>query len=143
MPINLFLRGLLLPQGRNDRTNYWFCFAIFLFLETLAFGLFLALLITTDYGETPSLPLTIATWLASMAGIWVNCAAAIRRLHDLGLPAWWVIGYLASATFLIFGWLVAVILLGTLPSQARDNRYGPAPGLIEQSTNEVTEHGTE
>lgn len=66
----------------------------------------------------------LATSLAAIIGLIGMVAAFVKRLHDLGLPGGWII---LIAGVPAVGPLVALLLLGTLPGSADDNRFGPRP----------------
>jgi uncharacterized membrane protein YhaH (DUF805 family) len=62
-----------------------------------------------------------------LAGFLPGVAISVRRFHDIGLSGWFylvmfVIGF-------ALGGIVAIlaIVLGLIPSQKRENRWGPVP----------------
>ena len=80
--------------------------------------------------------LGLAKVIATGILLWPRGALLLKRLHDLGLSAWWLLVVpatiiLAMATGLpALNTLVAVILLmvlGCLPGSRGDNRFGADP----------------
>lgn len=80
-------------------------------------------------------------------GAGVVTVAQIRRLHDLGRTGWWVAAILGLQIVAAIGLVTAglpedtiyliaglttvaapIILLGALPGEAHENRFGPQPG---------------
>ena len=61
--------------------------------------------------------------------------AAVRRLHDTGRSAWWL---LISIVPLI-GSIILIVLLAS-PGEPNSNRYGPPPGEV-LARRELDRHG--
>lgn len=91
-------------KGRATRMELW------------SFVLFYAFVIwiSAVMGEEMAIFSTFALLLPLMAAIG-------RRLHDLGRGRWWMFLLLI---ILFYGWVVLLIML-ILPSQEKDNEYGP------------------
>ena len=53
-----------------------------------------------------------------------SVSAQVTRLHDRGMPAWWLLLNLVP----FFGQLTLLVITGVLPGQPHPNRYGPPPG---------------
>lgn len=70
-------------------------------------------------------------------------AISVRRLHDIGLSGWFVL-LLFVLSFSGIG-LVAFLVLALIPSQQRDNEWGPAPDGVavpEPISTKTPEPGT-
>ena len=113
-------------RGRANRKEYW-----------LLVGLVLAVGLAVTAAVPPAVQST---------GVAVVTYAQIRRLHDLGRTGWWVVviagGQIAAALggiaaglseegILVVGLPLVVgpiLLIGALPGQRLENRFGPEPG---------------
>jgi uncharacterized membrane protein YhaH (DUF805 family) len=112
-------------RGRAHRAEYW-SYALF---WLLALALVMAVGLVFDGGlrdfraaaEAPAITLAlsvvfvVATFLPSLG-------LAIRRQHDIGLSGWY-------SLFVLIPSLGSLVLLAfsLIPSQKRDNRWGPVP----------------
>lgn len=113
-------------NGRAHRKEFWafyFC-SIVVLVALSGFGLLLNLAISgfgngprTSIGYVPALLFVLAMILPLIALI-------VRRLHDIGLTGW-----LALLCFTPAG--VAFFILGLVPSQVSENRWGPVPAGIK------------
>lgn len=127
-------------RGRANRQRYW--------LTVLAtYALLLIVLL-------PSMIIPVVGWviggLALLAALWVAVATAIRRLHDRGKSAWWLIPMYvplvllsllataaqgggepeAGAGFSVLSMpfsLWILIELGFLRGSRGENKFGPDP----------------
>ena len=104
-------------SGRARRKEYWFFYLFYI--------IFFIVLMSID-GVTGTLNQEIG--IGVLSGIFVlamlipGIAVAIRRLHDTGRSAWWI---LLSLIPLIGGlWLLVLMVLDGTPGQ---NQYGPDP----------------
>ncbi|AZO26906.1 DUF805 domain-containing protein [Mesorhizobium sp. M1B.F.Ca.ET.045.04.1.1] len=126
-----FLRALgddyLNFTGRARRKEFWAFYLWFsiLFVALFGFGILLNLAISgfddgpgTSIGHIPALLFVLAAILPSIAVV-------VRRLHDIGLTGWLVLlcytPALGAMAFLVFG---------LLPSQFKENRWGPMPAGV-------------
>jgi len=115
-----------LRRGRIDRRTWWLQYTLPLaglallgFLADLSMG-------NTDLDEvarggSPYGPLVLAVVLLTAPA---SISASATRLHDRGMPAFWLL--LGLVPYL--GGLALLVLNGFLRGDAGPNRYGPAPG---------------
>ena len=85
--------------------------------------------------------MTVDQWLALviviyLLGAWVGFAIGSRRLHDIGISAWWLLPiflvgallgaleYLRAAQIIGLIWTV---ILGSIPGNRGANKYGADP----------------
>ncbi|WP_104527653.1 DUF805 domain-containing protein [Blastococcus saxobsidens] len=61
--------------------------------------------------------------MAALVLLVPDVAAMVTRLHDRDHSAWWLLWNVLPG----IGWLVLVVTLGFLGSDARPHRYGPPP----------------
>jgi len=122
-------------RGRIDRRTWWLQYSLPLALLTL-----LALAADVSLGNTdldavalgsasPYGPLVLAVVLLTAPA---SISASATRLHDRGMPAWWLlIGFVP-----VVGGLALLVLNGFLKGDAGPNRYGPAHGPAFGPANE-------
>lgn len=113
--VSSVLRQYVTFSGRARRSEFWWWYlAVFLVAIVFAIAAYL-------FGAG-----TVGTLLAlgySAFGLLIllpTVAVAVRRLHDRGMPAWWLLLIFVPAV----GELALLILLA-LPGQPGTNRYGP------------------
>ncbi|MGF1599996.1 MAG: DUF805 domain-containing protein [Acidimicrobiales bacterium] len=110
--------GIVTGQGRVGRLGY---FATNLAIGAILFVLGYASLDVDDFtGQARLDPLFL---VALAVGVWASYGNMIRRLHDRGLPGWWVL--LSVVPFV--NWALGLYLLFA-PGDPINNRYGPPPG---------------
>jgi uncharacterized membrane protein YhaH (DUF805 family) len=114
-------------RGRIDRRTWWLQYT-----APLAALSLLALLADLSSGSTSSL-LAVAAGQESFGPAFqvvallttpASISASATRLHDRGMPAWWLL--LAFVPFV--GPLVLLVLNGFLRGDGGPNRYGPPTG---------------
>ena len=118
-------------RGRINRQTYWLHYVLPLagltILATLAdvsFGHPLFSVVTTSGGDVLQYdPGPVSTVLFVLTFV-PSISSQATRLHDRGLPAWW----LAIALVPVVGVLVLFLVCGFLAGEPRPNRYGPPPG---------------
>jgi len=115
-------------RGRARRKEYW-GFVLFstLALILLSFaGLMVdAMLGNFDpYGNGPVAILVVAG-LAVAVGFLPGIAVTIRRFHDVGMSGWFYLLFVVLSLFTIGSLIIFVVTL--IPSQKRDNKWGPMP----------------
>ena len=121
-------------HGRARRKEYW-GFGLFYTLGmALLLGIGLAIdaaIGNFDYGSEAPVATIVVVILGVLAGFLPGIAISVRRFHDIGLSGWFylvmfVIGF-------VLGGIVAIlaIVLGLIPSQKRENKWGPVPDGVE------------
>ena len=112
-------------HGRGRRREFWAFWLCFILVQLALVGLgILVNLAINGFGINAGkssigfLPAGIFT----LAFGWSWIALVVRRLHDIGLSGWLVLICFIPA---IGG--VAVLVLGLVPSQGRENQWGPVP----------------
>ena len=124
----------IFPHGRARRKEYW-GFGLFYTLGmALLLGIGLAIdaaIGNFDYGSEAPVATIVVVILGVLAGFLPGIAISVRRFHDIGLSGWFylvmfVIGF-------VLGGIVAIlaIVLGLIPSQKRENKWGPVPDGID------------
>ncbi len=107
--------------GRARRKEYWM-YMLFNFFALIVIGLLDFLLISITNGQSPYGLITV---MYSFAILIPNLAVVVRRLHDTGRSAWWLLISIISI------WLFVLMLLDSKPGV---NRFGVNPK--EESTRE-------
>ena len=120
-------------SGRATRAEYWW-WALFIWLVILPLIIIPGVLSTT-FNVSP----IITDKFYVLLGLWFviiivpTIALSVRRLHDIGKSAWYllvdVIPYVGNFIFTI---------IMCLPSD-EDNEYGPNPHIRPESENNETE----
>ena len=105
------LRRAATFSGRASRWEFW-CF--------MAFYVWLWLLILVLLFSIPVLAPVFM--LAGLSAVLPMLSVTVRRLHDLGRSAWWL---LLSLVPLVGSYALSVMLV--LPGSPAENHYGPAP----------------
>jgi uncharacterized membrane protein YhaH (DUF805 family) len=115
-----------LRRGRIDRRTWWCHYT----LPLTALGL-LALLADVSMGNTdlaavaaggsPYGPVMVTVLLLAAPA---SLSSSAARLHDRGLPAWWLL--LGVVPYV--GGLALLVLNGVLRGDGGPNRYGPPSG---------------
>lgn len=92
-------------DGRSSRREFWLTWAVHLVLLLVTLVLF---------------PLAPAYWLLSFHPM---TTLRVRRLHDIGRSGFWL--FIAFLPFI--GGLV-LFVWSLMPSDPKENEYGPVPG---------------
>ena len=121
-------------QGRIARKTYWLNGVLALFvLAIVANGMLEIARVSDD----------VAVWLVILAFAWPFIAVMTKRLHDIGISAWWLppgllaIGGLLMAAFgfsawwllgnFVGIWFLGMLVAGLVPGHHGANRFGPDP----------------
>jgi len=103
--------------GRARRKEYWF-FTLFNVLFTIVISVFDVMFGTIDMQTGVGLLGVVYMLLLLIPGT----AVLVRRLHDTGRSAWWLLMFLIP----LLGFVVLFIFL-LLDSEDGENEYGPNP----------------
>ena len=121
-------------HGRARRKEYW-GFGLFYTLGmALLLGIGLAIdaaIGNFDYGAEAPIATIVIMVLAILASLVPGIAITVRRFHDIGLSGWFyllmfVVGFVLTGSLLILA-----IVLGLIPSQKRENKWGSVPEGVE------------
>lgn len=93
-------------KGRARRKEYWM-FTLINGIIGFVMGL---------------LGLTILSWIYSIAVFIPSLAVCVRRIHDIGKSAWWILLFLIP----VIGWIWLIILF-VQDSQPGENQWGENP----------------
>jgi uncharacterized membrane protein YhaH (DUF805 family) len=99
-------------QGRIGRKTWWL-YGVLAMLGLSVLGT--ALLRIAGLGERG------AEFAVNVLLLWPAIAVSVKRWHDRGKSAWWVLIWLIP----VIGWLWVVLENGFLPGTRGDNAYGP------------------
>lgn len=128
--MNFLARFYFSPQGRTGRQAYW----LFGVVPLVALGVVVGLVALYLHNHRVS-PLMLLG-LFALLSLWIGVALGSRRLHDIGVSAWWMVAVtvvpLLAALQLPQRWqqipaLLATIALGIPKGVVGSNRYGPDP----------------
>ncbi|WP_202922165.1 DUF805 domain-containing protein [Veillonella sp. R32] len=102
-------------QGRASRGEYW-KFVLVQFIIMLIVGI-IAWMFTFD-----EVTLDIITTLVGLPFLLPSLAVQVRRLHDLGRSAWWLLLHLVpyAGSFVLF-------IFSIMKGKPEANEYGPVP----------------
>ena len=106
---------LFSPEGRIGRRDYWLVMTSAL-LAAVALVVMLAVSLPVPQACAAVAPVVLAYW-------WVRCCVSVKRWHDLGKPATWILIGLIP----LVGWVWALVECGLRPGARGDNEFGPAP----------------
>lgn len=120
----LVLKKYAVFSGRSRRKEYWF-FVLFNILATIALAIVDSFAGTFD----PDLGLGLLGLIYSLAILIPSIAVLVRRLHDTGRSAWWLL----IAFIPLIGALVLLVFM-LLDGDDKDNEYGPSPKLEVEGT---------
>jgi len=118
------------PRGRTGRQAYWLFGVIPLFMLGLLLGF------AAGYFRMSRDTLLILLGLLTPLALWIWIALGSRRLHDIGVSAWWMMAVCVVPVLISFlmpeRWaqlpaLLATVALGLPQGFTGSNRYGPDP----------------
>jgi len=119
-------------KGRSRRSEYWWVqLALFLFFFVFSFvgGLIVGLLggIDAQTGEPGPLYWAFMGLLgiAYLAILIPIIALTVRRLHDVNITGWLMIGALIPLVNFLVG--LAIFVISLIPGTVGPNKYGPDP----------------
>ena len=106
------LQKYVVFDGRASRSEYWW----FALVQTIIWAILLALSLAIHEA------LMVITVVYALATIIPSLAVTIRRLHDSGKSAWFIL-----FTFIpLVGGIIMLVFM-VLGSEAGENKYGPQP----------------
>ena len=117
-------------RGRARRKEYWgfvlFYLLALIILSLAGFAVDFALGNMVAGAEFPIVMVGLSA-LVVLASLVPGIAISVRRFHDIGLSGWFylvmfVVGFLLAGSVMILA-----IVLGLIPSQKRENKWGPVP----------------
>ncbi len=111
------LRKYAVFQGRATRMQYWM-FVLFNLIVSVIVGIIAAII-----------HLPFLSFLYAIALLIPAFALLVRRLHDTGRSAWWLLILLVP----IIG-AITIVIFAVLDSQPGENQYGPNPKEMTSST---------
>lgn len=119
-------------SGRSSRSEYWGCqfVDIFVFISLILIVAIITSIadlfvdFSDDFYAGSIIWILITYFLARVIPM---CAVAVRRLHDSGRSAWWLLLWPIPYVNLI------LLVFMLWPSESRPNKYGarPSPNYIE------------
>ena len=121
-------------RGRARRKEYW-GFALFYTLGMIALAAVGVAIDAAagnfDYGYEVPVATIVIMGLAFLAGAVPCIAMGVRRFHDIGLSGWFYLALFVVGLLLAGSVTILAIVLGLIPSQKRENKWGPAPDGVE------------
>lgn len=112
-------------NGRSRRKEYWMFSLINSVVSVLLLG---GSLLLADSHRIGALLLMFLGGLYTLAQVVPSLSCGIRRLHDTGKSAWWLLLSLVP-----LGGIVLLVLLA-IDSDPGPNQYGPNPKVLRQSS---------
>lgn len=121
-------------RGRARRKEYW-GFALFYTLGMIAFAAVGVAIDAAagnfDYGYEVPVATIVIVGLAFLASAVPSIAMGVRRFHDIGLSGWFYLAMFVVGFLLAGSVTILAIVLGLIPSQKRENKWGPVPDGVE------------
>jgi uncharacterized membrane protein YhaH (DUF805 family)/cold shock CspA family protein len=121
-------------RGRARRKEYW-GFALFytlgmILLTTVGLAID-AEVGNFDYSSEAPVVTIVVVLLALLASLVPGIAISVRRFHDIGLSGWFYLVMFVVGLLLAGVVMILTIVLGLIPSQKRENKWGPVPKGVE------------
>lgn len=111
-----FFRFYFTASGRVNRNQWWLYFNLPFGVAVVVIPLLLLAAGKLEAAE-------VAFWLFFIAMVWPAHCGQVKRLHDRGRSAWWVLISLIP----ILGPIWLLVELGFLAGTPLENRYGTPP----------------
>jgi uncharacterized membrane protein YhaH (DUF805 family) len=121
-------------RGRARRKEYWgfvLFYTLGMILLTIAGLAIDAAVGNFDYGSEAPFATIAITLLAILASLVPGIAISVRRFHDIGLSGWFYLAMFVVGFLLAGSVMILAIILGLIPSQKRENKWGPVPAGVE------------
>ena len=129
-------------RGRIGRRSYWLFGFLPIFL--LGFAQSLGLGIARAY-VSPLIGLGLVLAVTSFM-VWISVAVHGKRLHDIGLSAWWIVVFTLGCLVVLYATFSPRIMqilslaiwsvVGALPGTSGKNRFGPDPLQLQRQEHE-------
>jgi len=117
-------------HGRARRKEYW-GFALFYTLCMILLAIvgvaIDAAVGNFDYGGEAPVATIVILLFAMLAGAVPGIAIGVRRFHDIGLSGWFYPAMVVLGFMLAGSVMILAVVLGLIPSQKRENKWGPVP----------------
>lgn len=120
----LVLKKYAVFSGRSRRKEYWF-FVLFNIFATIA----LSIVDSFTGSYDPELGVGLLGLIYGLAVLIPSIAVLVRRLHDTGRSAWWLLIGLIP----LIGAIVLFVFM-VLDGDEKDNQYGASPKLENGTT---------
>lgn len=107
-------------RGRANRWHYWSWASVAIFLVFIGsvIDYLLGLPLVVEFSAGVGLgPIALGIFILSVLPSWT---VSVHRLHDIGLTGWFMLFMLIP----MVGDLLSIVL-GLIPGQKKENRYGP------------------
>lgn len=106
---------LLNFNGRIRRMGWW--------IAPIVIGIVSS--IVNELRDVDGLNLVLAFILGAVAFVitLISISINVRRWHDLNKSGWWILINLIP----ILGWIYSFVMLGFMPGDQGNNRFGPPP----------------
>jgi uncharacterized membrane protein YhaH (DUF805 family) len=121
-------------RGRARRKEYWgfaLFYAIGMILLSIAGVAIDAAIGNFDYGSEAPVATIVLVLGAVLAGTLPGIAISVRRFHDIGLSGWFYLAMFVLGLLLAGSVMILAIILGLIPSQKRENKWGPVPDGVD------------
>lgn len=122
--------GAFKLSGRAPRSEFWWFFLFEILAVIVLIFVDMATimqLVAQSQGSAGGLenlnPFSLTLVYYFILTFFPRLSVTVRRLHDVGLSGWFYLIYFVP----IIGGLIVFIMM-MLPSESRDNKFGPPPG---------------
>jgi len=106
-------------SGRASRAEFWWYCLVFLVVTDVLSAVAINVLSAVAIGTTG---IVAIVGLICLPWVVPSLAVVVRRLHDTGRSAWWIL-----LNFVPIVGALVLLYLYVLPSDAGANRFGPPP----------------
>jgi len=103
-------------SGRSQRKNFWYFILFNIIISMILAGIDMAII------NSGLINIGLLSAIYSLAILIPSFSITVRRLHDIGSSAWWLL----IALIPIIGFIILIVAM-ILDSEPRDNKYGVNP----------------
>ncbi len=125
------MKTFLALDGRMGRLLYAQITFVSVILLTLGLAMMIFPMMMSRMNGIEVMPLGFSMFGAILLmafGLWSLITASIRRLHDMGWSAWWLLPCAVPIEIVaVIAMVVLSLALSFLPGKAEANVWGPAP----------------